>query len=57
MVAAIVTDAGGMLSHAAIEAREYGIPAVVGTREGTKLIPEGAMVTVDGEAGTITIER
>lgn len=57
VVAAIVTDAGGMLSHAAIEAREYGIPAVVGTREGTKLIPEGAMVTVDGEAGTITIER
>mgnify|MGYP002382293375 FL=1 len=56
VVAAIVTDAGGVLSHAAIEAREYGIPAVVGTREGTRRIPEGAMVVVDGEAGTVTIE-
>ncbi len=55
VVAAIVTDAGGVLSHAAIEAREYGIPAVVGTREATRLIPEGAMVTVDGGAGTVTI--
>lgn len=57
VVAAIVTDAGGVVSHAAIEAREYGIPAVVGTREGTRLIPEGAMITVDGGAGTVTIER
>ncbi len=56
VVSAIVTDAGGVLSHAAIEAREYGIPAVVGTREGTRRIPEGAMITVDGEAGTVTIE-
>ncbi len=56
VVSAIVTDAGGVLSHAAIEAREYGIPAVVGTREGTRRIPEGATITVDGEAGTVTIE-
>lgn len=56
VVSAVVTDGGGVLSHAAIEAREYGIPAVVGTREGTRLIPEGAMVTVDGSAGTVTIE-
>ena len=52
----MVTDAGGVVSHAAIEAREYGIPAVVGTRLGTRRIPDGAMVTVDGSAGTITIE-
>jgi pyruvate,water dikinase len=38
-----------------IEAREYGIPAVVGTREATRRIPDGARVTVDGAAGTITI--
>ena len=56
VVAAVVTDAGGVVSHAAIEAREYGIPAVVGTRLGTRRIPDGAMVTVDGSAGTITIE-
>lgn len=56
VVSAIVTDGGGMISHAAIEAREYGIPAVVGTREATKRIPEGATITVDGEAGTVTIE-
>jgi pyruvate,water dikinase len=57
VVAGVVTDAGGMISHAAIEAREYGIPAVVGTREATARIPDGATVTIDGTAGTITIER
>jgi len=56
IVAAVVTDAGGVISHAAIEAREYGIPAVVGTREGTRRIPDRATITVDGAAGTITIE-
>ncbi|MGE0599602.1 MAG: PEP-utilizing enzyme [Dehalococcoidia bacterium] len=56
VVSAVVTDAGGVLSHAAIEAREYGIPAVVGTREATRRIPEGAMITVDGSSGTVTIE-
>ena len=55
IVAAVVTDAGGVVSHAAIEAREYGIPAVVGTRQGTRLIPDGARITVDGTAGTVTI--
>jgi pyruvate,water dikinase len=53
---AVVTDVGGMLTHCAIVAREYGIPAVVGTREATECIPDGAMVTVDGSAGTVTIE-
>lgn len=52
-VRAIVTDEGGLLSHAAIVAREYGIPAVVGTRSGTSLLSDGQVVTVDGAAGTV----
>lgn len=52
---AIVTDAGGPLSHAAIIARELGLPAVVGTGTATTSIPDGAMVTVDGGAGTVTV--
>ena len=52
----VVTDAGGLLSHSAICAREYGIPAVVATQVGTARIPDGAMITVDGANGTVTIE-
>ena len=55
LLGGIVTDAGGLLSHAAIVAREYGIPGVVGTREGTALIPDGARVRVDGGAGEVTV--
>ena len=51
MLGAIVTDRGGALSHAAIVAREYGIPAVVGSRTATSLIPDGARVQVDGNTG------
>jgi phosphoenolpyruvate synthase/pyruvate phosphate dikinase len=53
MVSAIVTDRGGQLSHAAIVAREYGVPAVVGTRNATHVIADGSRVRVDGEAGTV----
>ena len=49
--------AGGALSHAAIVAREFGIPAVVGARVATERIPDGATVTVDGDAGTVTVEQ
>ncbi len=52
----VVTDAGGLLSHSAICAREYGIPAVVATQVGTARIPDGALITLDGEKGTVTIE-
>lgn len=52
----LVTDAGGALSHAAIVAREYGIPAVVGTGDATVRIADGTIVVVDGTAGTVTIE-
>jgi rifampicin phosphotransferase len=56
IAAAVVTDTGGILSHSAICAREYAIPCVVGTQVGTSTIPDGAMVTVDGTKGTVTIE-
>jgi len=52
----VVTDAGGLLSHSAICAREYGIPAVVATHVGTAQIPDGALITLDGEKGVVTIE-
>ncbi len=53
---AVVTDTGGILSHSAICAREYAIPCVVGTTTATQKIPDGAMVTVDGSKGIVTIE-
>jgi phosphohistidine swiveling domain-containing protein len=55
MLGAIVTDRGGALSHAAIVSREYGIPGVVGTREATSTIPDGARVRVDGTNGEVTV--
>jgi pyruvate,water dikinase len=55
LLGGIVTDSGGLLSHAAIVAREYGIPGVVGTRDATQRIPDGARVRVDGDAGTVTV--
>lgn len=50
---AIVTDEGGMTSHASIVSREMGIPAVVGTREATRVLENGQQVTVDGEKGIV----
>jgi rifampicin phosphotransferase len=55
LLGAIVTDAGGLLSHSAIVAREYGIPGVVGTRNATDLIADGTRVRVDGNAGEVTV--
>ena len=55
MASAVVTDVGGPLSHSSIVAREYGIPAVLGTNVATRRIPDGARVRVDGEAGTVTL--
>jgi pyruvate,water dikinase len=55
--AAIVTDVGAPLSHAAIVARELGIPAVVGTGTATQRIRTGERVTVDGAGGTVTLPR
>ena len=54
-IAAAVSDIGGMMSHAAIIAREYGLPAVVGTGHATEQIKTGDRVRVDGDNGTVTI--
>jgi pyruvate,water dikinase len=55
LLGAIVTDRGGQLCHAAIVAREYGIPGIVGTREATRMIPDGARVRVDGTTGAVRL--
>ena len=55
LLGAIVTDSGGLLSHSAIVAREYGIPGVVGTRDATERIADGDLVRVDGDAGEVTV--
>jgi len=55
LLGALVTDSGGLLSHSAIVAREYGIPGVVGTREATDRIADGARVRVDGDSGEVTV--
>jgi pyruvate,water dikinase len=53
--AAVVTDIGGPLSHSSIVAREYGIPAVLGTGVATRRIPSGQTITVDGDAGRVIL--
>lgn len=53
--AAVVTDAGGLLSHGAVVSREYRIPAVVGTRCATTTIADGQLIEVDGDKGTVQI--
>ena len=50
---AIITDLGGMLSHAAITARELNIPCIVGTEIGTKVLKDGDEVEIDLEKGTV----
>jgi phosphohistidine swiveling domain-containing protein len=49
-----VTEGGGLLSHPAIVAREYGLPAVVGCEGATTRFHDGQLVRVDGSAGTVT---
>ena len=52
----VVTDMGGPLSHAAVVAREYGVAAVVNTKEATNLIKTGDLITVDGDAGRVYLK-
>jgi pyruvate,water dikinase len=54
-IKAAVSDIGGTMSHAAIVAREYGMPAVVGTGQATKRIKTGQRIRVDGDQGIVTI--
>ena len=53
LAGAVVTDGGGVLSHSAIVAREYGLPAILGTGNATTVLADGEIVTVDGAAGTV----
>jgi pyruvate,water dikinase len=55
MASGVVTDVGSMLSHASIVAREYGIPAVIGTGVASRRIASGQVVTVDGDEGSVTL--
>ncbi|MBL4821167.1 MAG: hypothetical protein JKY98_09305 [Gammaproteobacteria bacterium] len=55
IIGALVTDRGGILSHAAIVSREYGIPGVVGTKTATQKINEGDRIRVDGDSGEVTV--
>ncbi len=54
-VAAVVTDTGGVLSHCAVVAREYGLPAVVGTGVATVVIRDGDLLEVDGGTGVVRV--
>jgi pyruvate,water dikinase len=55
ILGALVTDRGGLLSHAAIVSREYGIPGVVATKKATREIEDGARIKVDGTAGSVSV--
>ena len=54
-LAALVTETGGILSHAAVVAREYGLPAVVGVANATRAIPDGSRIRVDALEGTVQL--
>jgi pyruvate,water dikinase len=56
-VKGMVIEEGGLLNHCSIVARELGIPAVVGVRQATRTIPEGAKITIDGGMGLVRIEK
>jgi pyruvate,water dikinase len=55
LIGGLVIERGGMLSHGAVIAREFGLPCIVGVREATQRIPHGRLVTVDGDAGTCVV--
>jgi pyruvate,water dikinase len=55
LISGLVIERGGMLSHGAILAREFGLPCIVGVKDATRRIPHGARVTVDGDGGTCSI--
>lgn len=57
MLKGVVTETGGVLSHAAVICREYGIPAVLAVKGATREITDGQIITIDGSAGLVTLNR
>jgi pyruvate,water dikinase len=57
LISGLVMERGGMLSHGAIIAREFGIPSVVGVADATRIVTEGDRVHVDGNQGVVRIEE
>jgi pyruvate,water dikinase len=57
VASAVITEVGGILSHGAIVAREYGIPAVMSVPGATKLLRDGQRITVDGNKGWVYLEK
>jgi pyruvate,water dikinase len=55
LISGLVMERGGMLSHGAIIAREFGIPSLVGVRDATRVIPAGATVSLDGDRGVVRV--
>ncbi len=55
LAAGLVTEVGGLMTHGAVVAREYGIPAVVGVEQATRRIRDGQQIRVDGSQGFIEI--
>ena len=53
IIAGLVTDVGSAVSHGAVVAREFGLPAVLNTREATRILKTGERVVLDGDRGTI----
>jgi pyruvate,water dikinase len=54
-ISGLVTESGGMLSHGAVVSREYGIPAVLGVKNSTKIIKSGDTIEIDGDSGIVNI--
>ena len=54
-VAGVVMEVGGVMTHGAVVAREYGLPALVGVEDATTRIPDGARIRVDGGAGYVEL--
>ena len=54
-IKALVTEVGGQMTHGAVVAREYGLPAVVGVERATRLIRDGQRIRVDGTSGYVEI--
>ena len=57
LIRGLVMERGGMLSHGAILAREYGLPTVVGVADATSRIEQGRMILVDGDRGIVQLHR